>query len=105
MNNLELISTIIATVFGSQVLSTIVQSWFSRRKTNTDADAVISDAAIRFNNQLTERLNKLELDNDNYRKEILGLHDKLTELRVELDLYKAGFRPCPLQKTIDPNAA
>lgn len=101
MGTFELIAAIAASVFGSQVLGGVVQGWFSRKKTNAEADAVLSEKAIMYNEQLVKRIEKLEQDIrdmrkeyeeklDAMRKENTTLHKDLTAVQKELELTRNG---------------
>lgn len=99
MGTFELIAAVIGAVFGSQVLGNVVQGWFTRKKTSAEADAVLSEKAIMYNKQLVERIEKLEQDIkdlrkeyeeklDVLRKENTTLHKDLTAVQKELELTR-----------------
>ncbi len=82
MGPFELIAAVAGTVFGSQVLSSLVQGWFTRKKTSAEADAVLSEKAIMYNGQLVERIQKLENDIKDLRREY---EEKLEKQRKEYE--------------------
>lgn len=88
MTTFEFIITIGTSMLGSAGLSTFLSGWMNRKKTKAEADTTISDAAIKFNDQLTTRIDKLEKLLEDYRRENLDLHRQVARLETEVNIYK-----------------
>lgn len=86
------IAAMVGAVFGSQVLVTIFQNFFNRRKTKAEADSTAIDAALKYTDAITKRVEKLESDLESMRRENLQLHLEVERLKTELDIYK-NIRP------------
>lgn len=89
MSTAELILTLGTTLIGSTALSTLISGWFGRRFVRAEANTTISDTAIKFNEQLTQRIDKLEVALEMMRKENLDLHRQIASLQTEVAIYKA----------------
>ncbi len=99
MGTFELIAAIIGAVLGSSVLGSFIQNWFSRKKTSAEADAILSEKAIMYNDQLVKRIEKLEQDIKDMRKEYeekievlrkenTSLHKDLSAVQKELEITR-----------------
>lgn len=60
--NWESIATIVGAVFGSQVLTSVVQGYFARGKTNADAAQILLDKTLDWASRLSARIEKLEAE-------------------------------------------
>lgn len=75
--NFDLIAPIVAAVAGSQVLVTVVQGYFNKRKTSADAASILLDKTLEWSSKLTARIERLETE--------LAARDALiAELRVRV---------------------
>lgn len=88
MTTFEFIATIGTSLLGSVGLSTFLSGWLNRKRTKAEADTTISDSAIRFNDQLTARIDKLEKLLEDYRRENLDLHKQIARLETEVQIYQ-----------------
>ncbi len=60
MTTFELIGTIAASIFGSQVLATIASGFFAKKKTNADAASLLVEKMLDWQTSLTARIVSLE---------------------------------------------
>ena len=90
MTSLELAGTLVGSIFGSQVLVSIAQGWFNRKKVDADADSQLTQTSLEFIKTLTTRIDKLESTLESARMEMITLHREVAALKMELGLYKDG---------------
>jgi len=84
---IEMTSTIIASLFGSTVLGSLITAWFGRRKNNADASMVLVEATLKWAGNMADRIATLEAHLttrealiDSLQDRIACLEEKLAEL-------------------------
>ncbi len=95
MTTWELVGTIVGSIFGSQALTAIVNSWANRTKMKAEVDTETTDNALKWAGTLTQRIDKLEMLVEALRRENLELHKEVSALRVKVDFYEKGVSPIP----------
>lgn len=85
--NWESVATIVGAVFGSQVLTSVVQGYFARGKTNADAAQILLDKTLDWASRLSTRIEKLEA-------ELNSRDGVISELRQQI----AHLEACKLDK-------
>ena len=78
----ETLATIIGAVFGSQVLTSVVQGYFSRGKTNADAAQILLDKTLDWASRLSMRIEKLEAELNSRDGIIAELRQKIAHLEA-----------------------
>jgi len=104
MSSIEMIATIIGSIFGSQALTALVNQWATKKKISADADTQTTDNALKWAEALTMRINKLEGALEIMRKENLELYREVAGLRVKVDFYEKGMVPISTPMAIPPQS-
>lgn len=87
---------------GSTVLGTFITSWFSRKKTNTDAATATVDSILRWAVTLTARIDALEKAVTERDLIIADLRKKVAHLEADLETYKVIKPQCPSPSSASP---
>ena len=74
------LSAIIGSVLGSQVLVALAQGWFNRRKTGAEAASLLLEKTLEWASKLTARIEKLEADVALKDGIIAGLQERIVHL-------------------------
>lgn len=82
--NFEMLSAIVASVFGSQVLSTGIQAFFNRKKTGAESAQILMNTMLDWAGKLNTRIDKLEAENSELRKLIDDKDNIISELKVRI---------------------
>lgn len=78
------ITAIVGSVFGSQVLSTWISSFFSKKKTEADAASTLVQSMLQWQNTLTERIAHLEETISEKDKMIEELKERIVHLEMQV---------------------
>lgn len=85
------LTAIVATVMGSQVLTTIAQGYFNRRKesaeaekTTVDSAQILVDQVMKWATSLTSRIEKLEAELMHKDQQIADLKAHISKLEARM---------------------
>lgn len=84
MNTAELVGAIVASVCGSSLLTAIATMWFTRKKTEAEADTIVTDNAMKLLNLVQTRLEQVEAELLGLRKENIAQHLENAQLKLRV---------------------